>query len=97
MKLLQDRRLEVALKGLGKMGDDLGRLTELLEELSGQVRIVCTAFGVQPGLLFFVFPLWIDVTFSGLRCTMCYSYDACRVLLCIFSFFIHVLVFFFPP
>lgn len=53
MKLLQDRRLEVALKSLGKMGDDLGRLTELLEELSGQVRIVCTAFGVQPGLLFF--------------------------------------------
>ena len=39
MKLLQDRRLEVALKSLGKMGDDLGRLTELLEELSGQVRL----------------------------------------------------------
>lgn len=37
LKLLKDRRLEVALKNVGKLGQELDRLTELLEELGGQV------------------------------------------------------------
>ncbi|CAN0187038.1 unnamed protein product, partial [Ectocarpus sp. 13 AM-2016] len=36
LKLLKDRRLEVALRTVGKLGEELDRLTELLEELGGQ-------------------------------------------------------------
>ncbi|CBJ28852.1 conserved unknown protein [Ectocarpus siliculosus] len=37
LKLLKDRRLEVALRNVGKLGEELDRLTELLEELGGQM------------------------------------------------------------
>lgn len=37
LKLLKDRRVEMALRAVSKLGEDLSRVTELLEDLSGQV------------------------------------------------------------
>lgn len=38
LELLRDRRLEMALKKVGRLGDDLEQVSELLEELGGKVR-----------------------------------------------------------
>lgn len=42
LKLLQDRRLEKALRAVASVGDQLKRLNEIHEELGGQVRGVPT-------------------------------------------------------
>lgn len=39
LKLMKDRRLEVALKAFGKLGNSLERLTERLEELGEKVGL----------------------------------------------------------